>query len=220
MKVAISWTGGKDSALACYKAAKEHDVAAFVNFIWQTPSLSHPNLIAKFQAEAVHTPFLWEMLAPPYPETYKESILKLKNEYGIEGIVTGDITQDAFHGTWIDDVCNGTGVQVIKPLWEKDRAELMDEVLASGLKVIFTCVKEPWFTEDWLGRTIDKYCIEDLKKLHDKNGVDISGEFGEYHTMVMDAPFFAKSLQLSMFKAQKTENGFTMNQVELSLKTK
>ncbi len=144
----------------------------------------------------------------------------MKTEYGIEAIVTGDITQDTFHGTWIDEVCKDTGVQVIKPLWEHDREELMEELLASGLKVVFTCVKAPWFTDDWLGRTIDEQCLRDLKDLHNKNGVDICGEFGEYHTMVMDAPFFAKAIQMPMFKKHDTENGCIIEPVLLSLAPK
>ena len=200
MKVAVSWTGGKDSALACQKAQKNHDVALFVNFRWDKPSLSHPLAITKLQSEAVIKPFLWERVQPPYLESYRASILYLKSKYGIQGIVTGDITVDTFHGKWIDEVCKGTGVQVIKPLWEQDRTKLMDEMLANGLKVIFTCVKEPWLTEDWLGRTIDEQCLKDLKALHDKNGVDLCGEFGEYHTMVIDAPFFKKTITLSKFR--------------------
>ncbi|MCW4010677.1 MAG: diphthine--ammonia ligase [Candidatus Bathyarchaeota archaeon] len=220
MKVAISWTGGKDSALACIKAQKSHEVALFVNFRWDKPSLSHPMAIAKLQSEAVNKPFLWERVQDPYLESYRLSILYLKNKCGIDAIVTGDITVDAFHGKWIDEVCKDTGVQVIKPLWEKDRTTLMEDLLESKLKVTLTCVKEPWFTEDWLGRTIDEKCYQDLQELHKKNGVDICGEFGEYHTMVMDAPFFTKTIHMPSFTKMKTENGFIMEPTGLSLKPK
>jgi diphthine-ammonia ligase len=121
MKVAMSWTGGKDCALACYKALKSHNVALFVHFDWETPSPSHPQAIAKLQAQALNAQFLWLPVKPPYLESYHKAIIQLKQEYGIEGIVTGDITVDAFHGAWMDDLCKGTGVQVIKPLWEQNR---------------------------------------------------------------------------------------------------
>jgi diphthine-ammonia ligase len=220
LNVAVSWTGGKDSALAYLNAQENHQVALFVNFRWQQPSLSHPKAIIQLQSEAIDKPFIWADVQPPYLESYRQAILDLKEKFGIEGIVTGDITVDNFHGTWIDDVCKGTGVKVIKPIWAQDRAILMDEVLASGLKVIFTCVKEPWFTADWLGRTIDKQCLTDLKQLHEKNGVDICGEFGEYHSMVMDAPFFTKILTMPTFRTQKTENGWIMEPLGLSLTPK
>ena len=130
-----------------------------VNFIWEKPSTSRRS-----------PPGPRDRLQPPYHESYRESILDLKNEYGIQAVVTGDITADTFHGIWIDEVCKDTGVEVIKPLWEQKRRQLMEEIVGSGLKVIFTCVKEPWFTEEWLGRAIDEKCLQDLETLHEKNG--------------------------------------------------
>jgi len=220
MKVAVSWTGGKDSALACYKAMKQHEVKILVNFMWEKPSLSHPLLLTKLHSEAIQKQFLWDKLTPPYKESYKESIIELRDEYGIEAIVTGDITEDSFHGKWIDQVCKGTGVKVIKPLWEQDREKIIQEIITADFKVIFTCVKKPWFTENWLGRIIDNQCFKDLKALHEKNDVDICGEFGEYHTIVLDAPFFKKTLQIIKFKNYKTADSFIINPIELALKPK
>jgi diphthamide synthase (EF-2-diphthine--ammonia ligase) len=50
--------------------------------------------------------------------------------------------------------------------------------------------------------------------------VDICGEFGEYHSMVMDAPFFTKSITMPTFRTQKTENGWIMEPLGLSLTSK
>ena len=221
MKVASLWTGGKDSSLACYKAMKDHDVALFVHFMWEKPSPSHPLAITKLQSEALKKRFLWDRLKPPYLESYRESIIELKKEYGIEAVVTGDISYvDAFHGNWIDDVCKGTGVEVIKPLWEMDRKSILEDLIGSGFKVIFTCVKEPWMTEKWLGRTIDAQAIKEMEELHEKNGLDLCGEFGEYHTMTVDAPYFTKTIQISHFKTKKVDKSFILEPVELSLKPK
>lgn len=221
MKVASLWTGGKDSALASFHAMKDHDVALFVHFIWEKPSLSHPRTITKLQSEVVNKPFLWDRLDPPYLESYRESILELKKEYGIEAVVTGDISYvDAFHGNWIDDVCKGTGVKVIKPLWELDRKSILEDLVGSGFKVIFTCVKEPWLTEDWIGRTINAQTVKEMEELHKKNGLDLCGEFGEYHTMTIDTPFFTKTINVPQFTKKKTDNGFILQPLELSLSPK
>ena len=221
MKVAALWTGGKDSSLACYKALKDHDVAYMVTFIWEKPSLSHPLSIIKLQSEAVSIPFLWDRVKPPYFDSYREAIIELKTEYGIEAVVTGDISYvDAFHGNWIDDVCKDTGVKVIKPLWEKDRQSILDDLLGSGFKVMYTCVKEPWMTDDWLGRIIDKQSVAEMQELHRTKGLDLCGENGEYHTMTLDAPFYTKIVKVPKFTKQKTENGFIIEPVELSLVAK
>jgi len=216
----MSWTGGKDCSLACYKALQTHDVALLVHFDWETPSPSHPQAIAKLQAKAVKTKFLWLPVKPPYIESYRQAIIQLKKEYGIEGIVTGDITVDTFHGAWIDDVCKGTGVQVVKPLWEQDRKILLEELLSSGIKAMYTCVKEPWMTEDWLGRIINANAVKEMQVLHDKNGLDICGEFGEYHTMTLDAPFYTKTIEVTKFAKKKIGTSFILEPIEISLKPK
>jgi uncharacterized protein (TIGR00290 family) len=222
MKVAALWTGGKDSSLACYKAIKnKHDVAFVATFIWEQPSLSHPLSIIKLQSEALRIPFLWEKVQPPYLEAYRQAILELKKEYGIEGVVTGDISYvDSFHGNWIDDVCKDTDVEVIKPLWELDRSKIIEDLVSSGFKAIFSCVKEPWFNEKWLGRPLDAQSIAELKELNEKTGMDICGEMGEYHTMTVDAPFYEKTIKLSRFKTEKINEAFVMEPFDFSLTPK
>jgi len=222
MKVAALWTGGKDSSLACYKALKEKlDVAFVMTFIWDQPPPSHPLPMIKFQSEALQIPFYWQRASPPYFEDYNQAILELKEDYGIEGIVTGDISRvDSFHGNWIDDVCKGTGIEVIKPLWELDRLRIVKDLLRSGFKVIFTCVKKPWFNEDWLGREVDAQTVKELEVLSKETGMDICGENGEYHTMTVDAPFYKKTINVSKFETEKINNSYIMKPVDLQLTQK
>lgn len=222
MKVVALWTGGKDSSLACYKILKRgYDVAFAMTFIWDQPSLAHPLAMIKLQSEVLRIPFYWERVAPPYFEAYRKGILELKEEYGIQGVVTGDISYvDSFHGNWVEDVCRGTGVEVIKPLWDMDRLRIVEDIVGNGFKVIFTCVKEPWFREEWLGRTIDSQAIKELQKLNEETGMDICGENGEYHTMTIDAPLFKKAIKVSKFETEKVRDAYIMKGVDLSVAPK
>jgi diphthine-ammonia ligase len=222
MKVAALWSGGKDSALACYKALKHgFDVAFVMTFIWDKQPSSHPLAMTKLQSEALQIPFYWERVNPPYFESYKQAMLDLKEDYGIEGVVTGDISLvDSFHGNWIDNVCKDTGVEVIKPLWDLDRIKIVEDLVSSGFKVIFTCVKQPWFSEEWLGRGIDAQTLHELKELNEKTGMDICGENGEYHTMTVDAPFYKKTINVSKFETEKRSKAYVLKPVDLSLAPK
>jgi diphthine-ammonia ligase len=222
MKVVALWSGGKDSSLACYKAMKDaHDVALIVTFIWERPSLAHSLSLIKLQSEACRKPLFEAKVKEPYFDAYRETISELSKEYGIEAVVTGDISYvDSFHGNWIDDVCNGTGVEVIKPLWGLNRSRILEELITNGFKIIFTCAKQPWFTEEWLGRTLDRQCVKDLRELNEKYGVDMCGEMGEYHTMTLDAPMFSKTVQISEFKRRKIDNAFILEPIRLSLAAK
>ena len=48
----------------------------------------------------------------------------------------------------------------------------------------------------WLGRRFDEKLIEDLLSLNRKYRVHIAGEGGEYETLVLDAPFYKKRINL------------------------
>lgn len=222
MKVASLWSGGKDSSLACYKAMENKlDVVVLANFIWEKPSVAHALNIVRLQAEAIQKPSLEIHVKEPYFDEYHKAIIKLKQDYGIEAVVTGDITiVDSFHGNWVTNVCKGTGVEVINPIWGFERSKVLEELTSKGFKPMFTCVKEPWFTPDWLGRTLDNKAVEDLKELHEKNGVDLCGEMGEYHTMVLDAPFFEKKIKVAKFTTEKRNDAFFLNPTEVSLEPK
>jgi len=222
MKVAALWSGGKDSALACHKAmANGLDVSYIMTFIWDKPSSSHPLLMTLLQSKALRIPSYWEKIKPPYFDAYRQAIGELKEDYGIEGIVTGDISYvDSFHGNWIDDVCKDTGVKVIKPLWEQDRLTLVEELVDKGFRVIFTSVKKPWFNEEWIGREIDTETIEELKTLNRKTGMDICGENGEYHTMTIDAPFYKNAITVSKFETEETDNAFVMKPLNFTNTTR
>jgi uncharacterized protein (TIGR00290 family) len=52
------------------------------------------------------------------------------------------------------------------------------------------------FNETWLGRKIDEDAVMALVELNKKFQVSLVGEGGEYETLVLDAPFFKKKIQL------------------------
>ena len=222
MKVAASWSGGKDSYLACYKAiAQGYDVTNIVTFIWETPSLAHPLPLIALQSKALGIQQIEAKVKEPYFEQYIETLSRLIKENGIEGIVTGDIYfVDSSHRNWMDDVCKELSIEIIKPLWDVDRYEILNELISRGFKAVFTCAKQPWFDEKWLGRELDWECLKDLQELREKYGIDICGEFGEYHTMIIDAPFFKEAIEISKFSKEKQDTVLFMKVSESSLKPK
>ena len=87
MKIAVSWSGGMESALACHKVLKQgHDVAYLVVFVAETwPAFCHPIPIMELQAKALGIPLLKLRVQEPYEKSYNEAISKLV-EMDIEGI--------------------------------------------------------------------------------------------------------------------------------------
>ena len=205
MKIAVSWSGGMESALACFKASNEgYDIKYLVVFVSETwPAFCHPIKIMELQAKSIGIPLLKLQVKEPYEQGYREAVKKLI-EKGVEGIVTGDIyVVDDLHGRWMDKVTKGLDIKVIMPLWEQNTTEVLNEEVSSGFKSIFTCLGQKWFTEEWLGKELNQDSAEDLKVLAKKKNMDPCGENGEYHTMTIDGPNFKEKITLSKYSKEK-----------------
>ncbi len=223
MKIAVSWSGGMESALACNKAIEEgYDVAYLVVFVSETwPAFCHPLSIMELQARALRIPLLRLAVKKPYEQSYREVISHLLEEKGIEGIVTGDIyVVDDLHGRWMDKVTEGLDISVIMPLWNRDTRKVLDEEIECGFRSVFTCLGRQWFSEEWLGRELNNNSVKELKVLAKESGMDFCGENGEYHTMTIDGPIFKKRIDISRFSKEKHNNRLFIKINEYFLKEK
>lgn len=221
MKVAVLWSGGKESCLAYDMAkAQGYDVTALVTFILDSwPHVCHPLSIMSLQSEALEIPHIALKVEEPYREAYRRSISDLIKTEGIQGLVTGDVWVED-HKRWMESVCDGLRVNPIMPLWKADTYELLDMVTSRGFKPVFTCVREPWFSEKWLGRQLDGECLEELRDLHRKFGIDLCGERGEYHTMVLDGPMFRGAVRIEESNTGKKNSTLFLNVRRLSFQGK
>jgi len=209
MKVAASWSGGKDSCFACYKAIQEgYDVMQLL-IMMSNKSTSNFHMISAelldAQSQAVEIPIIKRVTAPgAYEQVFKKALLQMKAE-GVEGIVTGDVYDVALHeASWIDRVCNEMGLKSVKPLWHRDTVQIIDEFINAGFKATVVRVKNEVLGLEWLGRQVNKQFVKDLAKL---GTVDPCGERGEYHTVVTDGPLFKSSIEI--LEAEKTTlNGY------------
>jgi diphthamide synthase (EF-2-diphthine--ammonia ligase) len=69
------------------------------------------------------------------------------------------------------------------------------QMLDAGIKTIIVSCNEVLGPE-FLGRLIDKQCVIDLKNA----GVDVCGENGEFHTLVLDCPLFTTPIDVAVTK--------------------
>jgi len=205
MKVAVLWSGGKESYLAYHKAMTQgYKITCLVTFVGNRPFLCHPLPLISLQAKALGVPHYRIKVKKPYKRGYREAISTLIETNRIKGIVTGDISfTDSIHGNWIEEVCEGLDLHVIKPLWGLDLGRILNEVVSQKCKAIFICVRKPWFDEGWLGRKLDRDSLKRLKALSDEYGINLCGEKGEYHTMVIDSPMFKETIQILEFSKEK-----------------
>jgi len=197
--VAVSWTGGKDSSLTLYEIEESGaQVNCLVTFVPKGDRmLAHPMSFIKLQSQALGIPHRAIPVEEPFDVSYENAIASLKEEHGIDTLATGDIAEVAEHDpNWIVDRAKRCGVDVVRPLWHQDRLNLLNRLFTLKFKVIFSCVKSPWFTDDWLGMELSPTLIQKLSELSERTGLDICGEQGEYHTLTFDGPNFKKSIQI------------------------
>jgi uncharacterized protein (TIGR00290 family) len=200
--VAVSWTGGKDSSLALYEMWKSGtQIRCLVTFVpTGDKMLAHPMGFIKLQSQAVGIPHHAIPVKEPFALSYENAIASLKEEHDIDTLATGDIGEVAGHDpNWIVDRAMRCGIDVVRPLWHQDRLNLLNRLLTLRFKAIFSCVKSPWFTDEWLGLELSPDLVERLSDMSERTGIDICGEQGEYHTLVVDGPQFRKRIQIESY---------------------
>lgn len=190
----MSWSGGKDSALAYYRAVLEGHVplALFTMFEEDgSKSRSHglPPEILEAQAERLGLPL--EIGKADWNGYEKEFISRLKNfkSRGVDMGVYGDIDLED-HRAWVQKVSGEAEMDVSHPLWGEPRRKLLEELLAEGFKAVITVVDTTRMPAEFLGREFTLDLIEELEAL----GVDACGEEGEFHTVIIDGPIFVEAI--------------------------
>jgi uncharacterized protein (TIGR00290 family) len=196
MSYIASWSGGKDSCLACYKAMLDgYDMGGLVNFVskeyGRVSFHGTETRLIQLQAESIGMR-LWqrETTRDGYEREFKEAVRSLIPD-GIEGMVFGDIYLQE-HRDWTERVCGELGIEAVEPLWGGDTEDLLLEFIDAGFEAIVIGAQSRVIDAEWLGRRVDRDFIEYLKS----RGVCPCGENGEYHTLVVNGPIFKKAIEI------------------------
>ena len=192
MKAAVLWTGGKDSALALDVSLNSYDIKRLICFVPadNRQFYAHPQQLMTLQARKIGIPIEFMPISEPYKQSYRQQIETVRDA-GIEVLITGDISTVGGRPNWIDEVATGL-VGVEKPLWELDRGAILDTLIFNKFEVICSLSYKKYFQPTITGRHLDSELISELKQLP----IDSCGEQGEYHTWVLNAPFFKEPVQL------------------------
>jgi len=196
MSYLASWSGGKDGCLACYKAMQAgYDVSFLVNFVSEEHNRvrfhgTEAELI-RLQGQSIGLPVFQKKTAGDrYEEQFKEAVAGLIPK-GIEGMIFGDIYLQE-HRDWVERVCGELGIEAIEPLWGRRPAEVLAEFIDCGFKAVVVSGQGEIIEPERIGCVVDADFIRYAERL----GMDVCGENGEYHTVVVDGPIFAKPIKI------------------------
>jgi len=204
-KFIASFSGGKDSVLALYKAMKVGEAVGLIVMLEEEGerSRSHgmPPELIRAQAKSIGLPVYTAAASwSEYEKVFMSLLEKAKNQ-GADVLVTGDLDMPE-HGCWHDKVTKNAGLKLGMPLWEMDHREAVEEFINLGFVTIIVTVNlSLGMREEDLGRTLTHEYIKELEA----RGIDPCGEGGEFHTTVLDGPMFKQPIQVR--KCEIIRNG-------------
>ncbi len=201
-KAVLHWSGGKDAALAYWLAKQEGglEITALLTTTIGQRGVSSvheiPQDVLQAQADAMGL----ELITVPLPGDgmlgYEDAIAAQADALkarGIGAFIFGDLRAsgmlDYRRQQW-----SNYGFNVIAPLWGLgDSSAMMRQSLAAGIQSLVVVVMADKLPVSVLGKTVDEPFLRDLPP-----EVDPAGEMGEYHTLVVNAPFFSAPIPVML----------------------
>jgi uncharacterized protein (TIGR00290 family) len=196
--LALSWSGGKDSALALWTLRTEHELwpsalISTVTDVYERISMHGVRReLLEQQADALGVPLV-EIRIPPacVNEAYEQLMAQAFASPPLSGVRTV-----AFGDLFLEDVrayreqrLNAAGRSGLFPLWQRDTGALARRFIAEGFRAVLVCVDPRKLDPSFAGRAFDERLLGDLP-----DSVDPCGENGEFHTFVHAGPIFSEAI--------------------------
>ena len=216
MKVAVMYSGGKDSTMALnYALDKGWKVEALISvkpistesFLYQYATVEW----TKLSSEALGIPVIHVKSEKIGAKEEADELEEVFNNLDVDAILVGGVgLQETQIREW-RRVAREFGIELIVPYENLTSEELFDKTINSGFDIMLTDVATDGLGPEWLGRKLNKDNSDEFKKLSKKFGFDILGEGGYYNTFVLDGPIFDKQIQVLNSKKvwdNKTSSGY------------
>uniref|UniRef100_A0A914I3C1 Diphthine--ammonia ligase n=1 Tax=Globodera rostochiensis TaxID=31243 RepID=A0A914I3C1_GLORO len=199
MKVVGLISGGKDSCFNMMRCVEEgHELVCVANLhpptdVSELDSYMYQSVGCegiKFFAEALGLPLFQRQICG-HPKSIESNAYVRDDE---------DEVEDLYHllktiKEW-DPEIRGVSAGAINSTYQKlrvedDQLELLDAMIAAGVKAVLIKVAALGLATRHLGQTLEQM-REHLLAMHAKYGLHICGEGGEYETFVLDCPLFKR----------------------------
>ena len=210
--VLVSWSGGKDSAIALYEVLKNQNYQISALLTTVTKGYDRISMhgvrriLLERQVASLGFPlekvFISQDASNEEYETNMGQVLAKYKHAGVTSVVFGDIFLEDLR-KYREDKLATLGLRGIFPLWKKDTQELARSLTALGFKAITTCVDDTSLSRQFVGKEIDEQFLSELPST-----VDPCGENGEYHSFVYDGPIFNERVSLTRGEIVLRENRF------------
>lgn len=198
----LSWSSGKDSAWALHllRQQPEYEVVGLVTTVnedYQRVAM-HAVRLELLQQQARATGLELYVLHIPNPctneqyEAVMNDFIRQAHDLDIECMAFGDLFLEDIR-RYREDRLRDSGITPVFPLWQIPTDELVNNMIANGLRAYLSCVDPRSLSHEFAGRELDRSLLEEFP-----TAVDPCGENGEFHSFVFDGPMFDKPLDISV----------------------
>jgi uncharacterized protein (TIGR00290 family) len=196
-KAIVSWSGGKDSALALYEMQKDCEIVALLTTVTQgydriSVHGVRTSLLER-QARSLGLALEKVIISPTCSnEEYEikmRTALEKYRQAGVTSVICGDIFLEDVR-RYREEKLFTVGLKGVFPLWKRDTTELAHRFLALGFQAILCCVDTSVLDQEFAGRLYDPEMLARLPP-----GVDACGENGEFHSFVFGSPNMATGVK-------------------------
>lgn len=210
-KVVVSWSGGKDSALALQKliADSRYQVEGLFSTISKVdhrlPIHEVKEALLSKQAAALGFP-LTTIAIPQHPSNavYEQKLaayFSLLKEKGITTIVYADLFLEDIR-SYRDELIQRHGMNGLYPLWGNNTGDVGQSFVEQGFEAIVTTIDTEKMEENWIGKLYNRHFLEKLT-----DSIDPCGENGEFHTFVFNGPIFHSVVEVEKGVSFRTMDG-------------
>jgi uncharacterized protein (TIGR00290 family) len=196
--VALSWSGGKDSALALWTVRREFGLEpcaliTTVTEIYERISMHGVRReLLQRQAQALRLALL-EVVIPPACEN---ELYQARMAQAFASPQLRDVDTVAFGDLFLEDIrayreqrLAAAGKRALFPLWGRDTHALAHEFIEAGFEATIVCLDPNKLDPSFAGRSFDERLLAELPA-----DVDPCGENGEFHTFVHAGPVFERPI--------------------------
>jgi len=193
----VSWSGGKDSAMALYLAIRAGMRLSWL-FTMVTPegvTAAHglPVSVIRQQARAIGLPLVtgtadWGT----YEAEFKRVLSDLKRQ-GATGCIFGDIDLEE-HRQWCVRTCSEVGLEAVHPLWGMKQEEILQQFVDAGFEAVIVALNSDKLGRSLVGKRLDREIVREMIGA----GITPCGELGEYHTLVVGGPIMKGEVRFDL----------------------
>jgi len=204
LTLALSWSGGKDSALALHalRSSGSEPVALLTTVTEDFGRVSMHGVrieLVRAQASAAGVP----LVEVGIPASCSNAVYESRMAEALASPVLAGVGTMAFADLFLVDIrayreekLAGGGWSAAFPLWGRDTRALAREFIEGGFEAVLVSVDPSQLDASFVGRSFDSSLLADLPE-----GVDPCGENGEFHTFVHAGPVFDSRIEFSLGEA-------------------